>query len=383
MVRWLGRRMAALRCLSLRVVNTGGPLADSLAGSPLKVLHWHGVQLPGGLEQLCHLASLCQLELTLGAACARPAGDPAAGPVAGQASAPGSACLALPSTLERLSLSAERFSSDLGPLLCSGTGLRQLRLSRSSECAPGLDVDAVLPKLTGLSSLELFSWDLSQSLLLPRAPSLDSSHAPLPSPGRLPGLTHLGLAWCDLRALPPALCDLGPTLRSLDLSHNHLLGGFMEDTPPLDAAFAPLAHLTRLTHLRLDECGLEALPSELAAPACSLLNLDASRNPGLGHNIYWQGRGGGLPGRSSALSPLSTLSQLTGLHLGRCRLGGLPKELAALAGTLEHLELEGNNCNEGLGPVSQLTALTYLGLSNCDLREWPAQAVALPKLKVS
>lgn len=203
-----------------------------------------------------------------------------------------------------------------------------------------------------------------------------------------PGLTRLALRSCRLSEAPAAalLRPLSATLEDLDLTGNDF-GPRMKAPRHEKTVLAPLGCLTRLTCLALADCRLLALPAELTALGPSLRALDCSDNHDLGgvNNL--------LRRDNPPLAPLWALTRLRELSMAYCYLWRLPPELVAAAGTLERLNLtgcsdlgdRGTDVGIQLGPagLGTLVALRHLTLRYCDLRaEVAPSLLQLPDLKV-
>lgn len=194
---------------------------------------------------------------------------------------------------------------------------------------------------------------------------------------RLNGLSALSIECCGLRAAPPQLAALAPSLTALSLARNERLGwapeavpGGAQTTGP--SALAPIVHLHSLRILDLSHTSLSALPSELVSlPGLEELRLAGNRLLGsAGH---------------AAFHPLLSLPGLTRLDLGGCALvGGVPPQVGTLR-TLAELRLS-NNPELGSGgdgafePLAGLSSLKQLEMGNVGLERVPAQLAALPRL---
>ena len=153
---------------------------------------------------------------------------------------------------------------------------------------------------------------------------------------------YLGLADCDLTAVPPALATLGSPLLKLHIVNN----------PGLQISPTCFASLTALAELALCGCELSVVPPALAGVRRTLRRLSLSNNPNL------------------VLSPgcLSGFGMLTEISLRGCGLVAVPEALASVGRTLRRLYL--------INPELQIdqdgfdTLLALPALMELDLQDW-------------
>ncbi|GAB4822939.1 hypothetical protein N2152v2_009985 [Parachlorella kessleri] len=162
----------------------------------------------------------------------------------------------------------------------------------------------------------------------------------------------------------------GGSLAALDVHYYSVTGANPANS------LAPLAHLGTLTELKLWFCGASCLPPQPSA-LTALKVLDLTGFGELGKAC------------EAAFNPLAAVTQLTALHLKCCELRWLPRQLSALAPTLQVLGLQQNFRNlsvkeevaGSMQPLSSRTSLTCLELTGCGLPCIPPQVSALGALQ--
>jgi hypothetical protein len=179
-------------------------------------------------------------------------------------------------------------------------------------------------------------------------------------------LTLLDLRDCALGGLPPALSALR-SLEVLQLGGNRLGSSTCNNLGHADQeGLQPLCHLTALSLLELDCCGLQSLPWQVTGLA-QLASLNLMSNRELGSS------------GPSALQPLRHLTRLTSLHLWACGLLQVPEQLSALT-ALKALGLALNRRLRGFEVLACLGGLVSLNLGHCNLSGVPPQLTTLTLL---
>ncbi|NDY91338.1 leucine-rich repeat domain-containing protein [Ideonella livida] len=179
--------------------------------------------------------------------------------------------------------------------------------------------------------------------------------------GRLAGATQVRLNGCGLTALPEELRALAPTLEVLDVGHNPLgtLPPWLAELPRLQVLFASYTPLTVVPEV-LGAC--TAL-RQIGLRNCQLHTLPAAALP---PRLRW------LTLTANALSSvpaaLGDCAELEKLMLSGNRLAQLPASLAGLS-RLALLRVAANGLIQWPGWVGELPALAWLAVAGnpwCD-----------------
>jgi hypothetical protein len=239
-----------------------------------------------------------------------------------------------------------------GELVLSGWVAAMHALRAASFSAHGVVVRGGLAQLANLRDLRFKS--LPRPLRFAAAPAAAPAPPPAPDAGASPpaspraappllppGLRALRMDGCGLTALPPGVAALR-RLTDLVLSNNLLGAGDL----------TPLSRMTALRQLTLMGTRMARLPPALSAlAALRVLYLDGVLQPGAGD----------APPHAQVAAALGPLRRLGVLSLGSSRLGEFPVALEGMT-SLRALYLDNNPALAALPDGPYLRRLLVLGL---------------------